>query len=936
MLETQRLRRSEDELIDSAAVVADLKGLAEKHAGREREMRTAVAMRLKAALTQARARAEALLLKDRHGRNCAERLCQMQDEIIRILFEFAGSELYPSQAPSEAEHMAVVATGGYGRGLLAPGSDIDLLFLLPYKQTAWGESVAEALLYCLWDMGLKVGHATRSVADCIRQAKADVTVRTALLESRLVLGDAKLHEELTAKFDKEVAQGTAPEFVAAKLAEREERHRRAGQSRYLVEPNVKDGKGGLRDLHTLFWIAKYVYRVHEPEELIKHGVFDRDEYTMFRRCENFLWSVRCNMHFLAGRAEERLSFDIQRDIAVRLGYTEHPGLRDVERFMKHYFLTAKQVGDLTAILCANLEEHQAKPAPVLSRVIARLRPARGPTKLTGTDDFVIDNNRINIARGNVFSRDPVNLIRLFHLAQLHNLAIHPAAMHAVTHALKLIDKRLREDEEANRLFLEILTSKNDAETVLRRMNEAGVLGEFIPAFGRIVAMMQFNMYHHYTVDEHLLRCIGVLSEIERGENPEFALASELMRTIQPQHRTVLCVTLFLHDIAKGRVEDHSIAGARIARRLCPQLGMSAADTELVAWLVEVHLVMSTVAQSRDLSDRKTIENFAAVVQSLERLKLLTILTTADIRAVGPGVWNGWKAQLIRTLYYETEPVLTGGFSEVNRAQRVAAAQAEFRAEIKDWPTEQLEAYIARHYPAYWLKVDLPHKLSHARFVGDAEAAGKRLATGVGFDASRGVTELTVFAPDHPWLLSIIAGACALAGANIVDAQIYTTTDGLALDTISVTREFERDEDEARRAARVGAAIEQAVRGEFKLPEVVAKRVAPKGRLKAFAIEPEVTINNQWSNRYTVVEVTGLDRPGLLYELTATLSKLNLNIASAHVATFGERVVDVFYVTDLLGAQITTPTRQAAIKRPLLALFTGPSAEAKPAKETVAG
>ena len=936
MLETQRLRRSEDELIDSAAVVADLKGLAEKHAGREREMRTAVAMRLKAALTPARARAEALLLKDRHGRNCAERLCQMQDEIIRILFEFAGSELYPSQAPSEAEHMAVVATGGYGRGLLAPGSDIDLLFLLPYKQTAWGESVAEALLYCLWDMGLKVGHATRSVADCIRQAKADMTVRTALLESRLVLGDAKLHKELTAKFDKEVAQGTAPEFVAAKLAEREERHRRAGQSRYLVEPNVKDGKGGLRDLHTLFWIAKYVYRVHEPEELIKHGVFDRDEYTMFRRCENFLWSVRCNMHFLAGRAEERLSFDIQRDIAVRLGYTEHPGLRDVERFMKHYFLTAKQVGDLTAILCANLEEHQAKPAPVLSRVIARLRPARGPTKLTGTDDFVIDNNRINIARGNVFSRDPVNLIRLFHLAQLHNLAIHPAAMHAVTHALKLIDKRLREDEEANRLFLEILTSKNDAETVLRRMNEAGVLGEFIPAFGRIVAMMQFNMYHHYTVDEHLLRCIGVLSEIERGENPEFALASELMRTIQPQHRTVLCVTLFLHDIAKGRVEDHSIAGARIARRLCPQLGMSAADTELVAWLVEVHLVMSTVAQSRDLSDRKTIENFAAVVQSLERLKLLTILTTADIRAVGPGVWNGWKAQLIRTLYYETEPVLTGGFSEVNRAQRVAAAQAEFRAEIKDWPTEQLEAYIARHYPAYWLTVDLPHKLSHARFVRDAEAAGKRLATGVGFDASRGVTELTVFAPDHPWLLSIIAGACALAGANIVDAQIYTTTDGLALDTISVTREFERDEDEARRAARVGAAIEQAVRGEFKLPEVVAKRVAPKGRLKAFAIEPEVTINNQWSNRYTVVEVTGLDRPGLLYELTATLSKLNLNIASAHVATFGERVVDVFYVTDLLGAQITTPTRQAAIKRPLLALFTGPSAEAKPAKETVAG
>jgi len=342
----------------------------------------------------------------------------------------------------------------------------------------------------------------------------------------------------------------------------------------------------------------------------------------------------------------------------------------------------------------------------------------------------------------------------------------------------------------------------------------------------------------------------------------------------------------------------------------------------------VHLVMSTVAQSRDLSDRKTIENFAAVVQSLERMKLLTILTTADIRAVGPGVWNGWKSQLIRTLYYETEPVLTGGFSEVNRGERVAAAKAELRDNIKEWPADLLDAYVARHYPAYWLKVDLPHKVEHARFVRASEEAGKRLATRVGFDATRGVTELTVYAPDHPWLLSIIAGACAVAGGNIVDAQIYTTTNGIALDTIALSREFELDVDEERRAARIADTVEQAVQGLIKLPEVLPKRAAPKGRLRAFMIEPEVTINNQWSQRHTVVEVTGLDRPGLLYELTTTLSKLNLNIASAHVATFGERVVDVFYVTDLLGAKISSPTRQAAIKRPLLALFTTPS-DAKP-------
>jgi [protein-PII] uridylyltransferase len=467
--------------------------------------------------------------------------------------------------------------------------------------------------------------------------------------------------------------------------------------------------------------------------------------------------------------------------------------------------------------------------------------------------------------------------------------------------------------------------------VLRRMNETGVLGHFIRAFGRIVSMMQFNMYHHYTVDEHLLRCVGFLQDIERGGNDEFIVASDLFRKIRPEHRPVIYITTLLHDIAKGRPEDHSIAGAKVARRLCPRLGFSAADTELVAWLIEEHLTMSTVAQSRDLSDRKTIENFAAVVQSVEQMKLLTILTTADIRGVGPGVWNGWKAQLIRTLYYETEPVLTGGFSEVNRAKRIAAAQAEFRIAFTEWSEPELEAYIAQHYPAYWLKVELPRKMRHARFMRQAEQASHKLSINVGFDEARGVTELTILAIDHPWLLSIIAGACASAGANIVDAQIYTTTDGRALDTIAISREYDRDEDEARRATRIGEMIEDVLEGKLRLPEVVAQRAASRGgKVRAFVVEPEVTINNQWSELYTVIEVSGLDRPGLLYQLTTALSKLNLNIASAHVATFGERARDVFYVTDLLGAQINAPTRQAAIKSTLLHLLATDDTPAQPA------
>src|ERR1700709_608968 len=412
-------RPEADERFDTARITAALDALAAKHAGPEDVFRTHVAQLLKAEFIKSRATAQEVLLKDRHGRRCAERLCFIQDEIIRILFAAATRHLYHSPVPSSAERMAVVATGGYGRGLMAPESDIDLLFILPYKQTAWGEQVAEAILYCLWDMGLKVGPPTRSVDKWIRQGRGDMTIRTAILETRFLTGDQPLYDELVERFDKEVVQGTAAEFVTAKLAEREERHRRGGQSRYLVEPNVKDGKGGLRDLHTLFWIAENVYRVPDVGGFIDYGVFDEDELKLFRRCEDFQWSVRCNMHFLTGRAEERLSFDIQREIAVRLGYTEHPGMKDVERFMKHYFLIAKDVGDLTAIMCSELEDQQTKPAPVLSRMIAKLRPrARRP--LPETEDFLDDNNRLTIADKDVFTRDPVNLLRMFRLAQKHN------------------------------------------------------------------------------------------------------------------------------------------------------------------------------------------------------------------------------------------------------------------------------------------------------------------------------------------------------------------------------------------------------------------------------------------------------------------------------------------------------------------------------------
>jgi [protein-PII] uridylyltransferase len=912
--------RDHNLIIDRMAIEAEIDALAIEHEGDQPALRSAVVQLLKAALSDGRQQIRAWFESDRLGTVCAQRLSFLQDELIRSIYAYVTRWVYTAHNPTASERVAIIAVGGYGRGTLAPGSDIDLLFLLPSKQTAWGESVTEAMLYVMWDLGQKVGHATRSIDECLRLARSDMTIRTTILEARPILGDIALAHELSARFDRDLVQSTAAEFVAAKLAERDERVVKAGKSRYKVEPNVKDGKGGLRDLNTLFWIAKYVYRVRDAAALVQVGLFTRREYRLFVEAEDFLWATRCAMHFLTRRAEDRLSFDLQREIAAFLGYADRRGLRPVERFMKHYFLVAKDVGDLTAIVCAALEERQQKPRAMLDRFVAPFRRAkRRPLK--GTDDFVVETGRLNVADDGVFARDPVNLIRLFHLADQHHLALHPIAMRLVTQSLRLIDQALRENPEANRLFLAILTSRNTPETVLRRKNEAGVLGRFIPDFGKVVAMMQFNMYHHYTVDEHLLRAIGELAEIDRGSGgDEHPLVNEIMPTVQ--NRKALYVATFLHDIAKGRPEDHSAAGARIARRLGSRLGLTAAETDTVAWLVANHLVMSITAQSRDISDRKTIETFAATVQSLERLKLLLILTVADIRAVGPGVWNGWKGQLLRSLFWETEVVLAGGHSGVERRAAVRVAQEELAAALQDWPKDELEAHLARFYPPYWLKVDLERKVRQARLMRGVLARGESLGTEVATDAFRGVTELTILAPDHPRLLAIITGACAAAGANIVDAQIHTTSDGLALDTIFVSREFEADEDELRRAGRIADGMARALKGEIRLPEVVANRRASRPRTKAFQVAPDVVIDNDWSNRHTVIEVSGLDRTGLLYDLTTALSRLNLNIASAHIATFGEKAVDVFYVTDLTGAKVISATRQGTIRSRLLAVFAG--------------
>jgi [protein-PII] uridylyltransferase len=852
------------------------------------------------------------------GLACARHLSDVQDELIRAVQAYIVTHIHPAPEKAMEQRLVIAAVGGYGRGTLAPGSDIDLLFLIPAEEFKWGERVVEAILYVLWDLKQKVGHSTRSIEDCLALAREDMTIRTALFEARIILGDEVIFEDLRTRFDQEIVSETSGDFVAAKLAERDRRLTQSGRSRYLVEPNVKEGKGGLRDLNTLFWIAKYVYRVRTTAELVGAGLFSADEHRLFCRCEEFLWRVRCYMHFETGRSEDRLSFDLQPVIAQRLGYTARAGMEGVERFMKRYFLVTKDVGNLTTILCAALEERQEKPQALLDRFVART--ATRKKRAVTTKDFVVENGRVTVKKADAFERDPVNLLRLFWIANQNGVAIHPDATRLVTFSLKRIDANLRANPEANKLFLDILTSHHSTEIILRLMNEAGVLGRFIPEFGRVVALMQFNMYHHFTVDEHLLRAVGFLSDLENNLRTEdHPLANEILNSLAD--RRIVYLGLFLHDVAKGREEDHSIAGMEVARKLCPRLGLDEGETETVAWLVENHLLMSDTAQKRDLADRRTIDTFAAQVQTLERLKMLFILTICDIRAVGPGVWNAWKGELLRTLYWETEVLLTGGYSSANRERRVAIAKQDLRDALPGWSDLDFEVYAARHQQAYWLKVDLAHKIEHAQLLNMTEVELPAPITNIATHAARGVTELTVIAPDHPRLLSIIAGACAASGANIVDAQVFTTADGLALDSIFISRAFDYDEDETRRANKITLAIERSLLGEVRLQDIIAsRRDHRQERGKTFRLAPRVTIDNSLSKRFTVVEVSGLDRPGLLFDLTTIFSKLELNIGSAHIATFGEKAVDVFYVTDFAGAKVTSASHKSMIKRRILSKF----------------
>ena len=899
-------------IIDRRHAVAQVEAALEGAAPEER--RQAVAAALKQLLEKGRAEIHRrILAHPGRGMELAGAGSFLIDQILRIAYDVTTQTLYRQENPTAAERICLAAVGGYGRAELAPYSDVDIMFLSPLRSTPWVEQVVEAILYILWDLGLKVGHSTRTVDDMVRMANQDLTVKTALLEARYLWGDTSLYDEARTRFQRDVMAGREREFITEKLAERDERHRRMGDSRYVVEPNIKEGKGGLRDLQTLFWIGKFAMHAANAAELVEKGLFTAQEYRQFQRAQNHLWAVRINLHDLAGRDEERLTFDVQPDLARRMHYANRPGMSDVERFMRHYFLTARSVGSLTALFLAHVEE-RFRQQHWLPRLLRRPHRAR---KING---FRVVDGKIEAPYDSFFAEDPVRLLELFRIASAEKLDIHPQTMLLAARDEGLINSAVRQDKRANQYFLDVLTGP-DPELNLRRMNESGVFGRFVPDFGRVVAKMQYDMYHHYTVDEHTIRAIGLLWKIEQGELKEdHPLSSAVIHHIAS--RRVLYVAVLLHDIAKGRGGDHSILGAEVAMKLCPRLGLTDAETDTVAWLVRYHLLMSATAFKRDLADFKTILDFVEEVASVERLRLLLVLTVVDIRAVGPGVWNNWKASLLTTLYDSAEDVLRLGHKQTGRQQRIEQRQERLR-QVLGRSGEAVDRHLKRFADSYWLAESGDVLAANFAQMEAADSEGRQYSVRSAVDAREGTTLVSVYAADHPGLFYRIAGGISLAGATIVDARIHTTRDGMALDNFVVQDPVGGPFDEPARLKRMEIAIEDALSGKVNLPERLVAKPLPRRRQEAFRIVPQVFIDNRASNRFTVVEVNALDRPALLYALTFALYGARVTIRSAHIATYGERAVDTFYVTDLTGDKINAADRMQELEKRLLEAAAAP-------------
>ena len=835
------------------------------------------------------------------------------DCIVQIALEFSTKVLF-GNAGSQT-NFSVFGVGGYGRGEMAPHSDVDLLFLLDENSGEWENKVIEGALYIFWDLNLKVGQSVRTLKECLHFAKGDLTIRTALLESRLVWGEISTEKQLHDKLWNDLFKGSGPAFVEAKLEERESRYTRQGGNRYLLEPNVKEAKGGLRDLQTLFWIVKYLYRIQDTKELIDLEVFTIEEFEKFISAESFLWAVRCELHDIAKRPQDILHFDVQFEVAKNLGYNESDGRQAVEFFMQDYFGHATDVGDLTRIFLTKLEAQHVKREPILRGWLKRAR-ANLQSHLPPAYKEV--NGRLSIADPDTFLDDKLNILRLFEVGLDTGLLLHPDSMRLASANLYLFDEDFNANPKANEIFLRMLLDYGNPERVLRRMNEVGVLGRFIPEFNRIIALMQYNSYHHYTVDEHTIQCIAFLAKLEKGELKEnLPIATSILE--KGLNRKVLYVALLLHDIGKGRNTDHSSLGAELAQTISPRLGLDEKETDLVVWLVRHHLLMSDTSQKRDISDPKTVINFAKIVGTRTKLKLLTVLTVCDIMGVGPGVWNHWKAQMIRDLYKFTHSVMTDGSVNFSAYFDVQESKKIVSEELIKSKHANPEAAIDRHGDPFWRSLAPEVQI---KFIELLDGVNDEV-TSFDFtkDETRGATRLCMVRKYFPDLFPKFAGILALINVNIVDAKSYTTSDGY-LTSAFWLQDANGKPYEKIKINRLRSQVQKyttdlsLLDDKINQPNALQKSSRFKKATK-FAVPTEITFDNEGSDLHTIVEVDTQDRSGLLYDLVQTLNSKGITVVSSVVATYGAQAVDVFYVKDRSGLKIISAARLDNLRNSLL-------------------
>jgi [protein-PII] uridylyltransferase len=800
---------------------------------------------------------------------------------------------------------ALIATGGYGRAELAPFSDVDMLIVtdeaVPLSVRRWIES----LHAICWQSGIRLSYAVRSLPDCQAALQEDLHFMTSLLEKRHLYGDKKLSRQLSKIYDQYLHETGVGTLIAAKLTERDARHRKHGDSRALLQPNIKESKGGLRDLQNLFWLATLTGGARTARDMVRKKMLTVDEARLLGHAHMFFWRIRCHLHALAGRADDRLSFDVQPEIALRMGYDDPaPNLR-AERFMRDYFRMANDTGYLTRILCTLLESRAASGGATAGSKKIALSETEG--------GFALLQNRLLPAAKDMFEKSPSEMVRIFRISQTSGFDIHPDALRQIREILARSPKVIQNNPDALAVLREIILDRKKSAQTLRRMNEAALMTAIIPDFANVFAHMQYDMYHVFTADEHIINAIDMLHRIENGElQREAPVSTQLFGQIHS--RRALYFAMLFHDMAKGTGGAHAAKGAEIARRMCPKFGLDPAETETAAWLVEYHLLMTMTAFKRDLSDPKTVADFAAAVQSPERLKLLAILTAADVLAVGPGRWNNWKAGLLRDLYSRTQHILTGTPDMFDDAQATTMRQKSVRRLIGD-KTAALR-YLADRAPADFWHSFAPETLAGFISALDKNAGMKEQATVVRVlpAPAQDFTEVFVFTPDRKGLFATLAGALSAAGASIAAARIFTLPDGMALDVFQVQDLQGHAYDNAAFMQRT---VKAALAGTLDITAEIAqhqKNLPRRGQ--NFRVVPQVILDNNASNSHTVVEVTGKDRPGFLYAITSGLSALGLQISAAKITTFGSRAMDVFYVKDSFGLKVVHAEKLTRIETTL--------------------